>query len=109
VFAAHNLALNDVEGEVIQADWREAEVLADGGPWDLVLAADVLYLRHNVEALLRVLPRLVGRSGEALVADPSRAGGRDFLAAAKRIFSVESSAEPGRARVVVHTLRPRPL
>jgi predicted nicotinamide N-methyase len=109
VFAAHNLALNDLEGEVVQVDWRDADALADGGPWDLVLAADVLYLRHNVEALLRVLPRLIGRSGEALVADPSRAGGRDFLAAARRIFSVETSEDPLREGVVVHALRPRSL
>jgi predicted nicotinamide N-methyase len=59
VFAAHNLALNDLEGEVALADWREADELVERGPWDLVLAADVLYLRHNVEALLRVLPRLL--------------------------------------------------
>ena len=109
VFAAHNLALNDAEGEVAQVDWREAEALVDGAPWDLVLAADVLYLRQNVEALLRVLPRLIGRSGEALVADPSRSGGREFLASAKRIFSVETNEDPARERVMVHALRPRPL
>jgi predicted nicotinamide N-methyase len=109
VFAAHNLALNDLEGEVAQADWREAESLVEGAPWDLVLAADVLYLRHNVDALLRLLPRLVGRDGEALVADPSRAGGREFVAAAKRIFTLETRHHPALVQVAVHALRPRPL
>ena len=106
-FAAHNLALNDAEGEVAQVDWREAKELVEGAPWDLVLAADVLYLRHNVEALLRLLPRLIGDSGEAIVADPSRAGGRDFVAAAKRIFELGSSDAPGRPGVLLHRLQPR--
>src|SRR3954454_2634097 len=106
VFAAHNLALNDVEGEVELADWREARDLVDAAPWDLVVASDVLYLRANVEALLRLLPRLIGRQGEAIVADPNRAGGRDFAASARRIFSLET--EPGE-KVTVHRLRPRPL
>jgi predicted nicotinamide N-methyase len=106
VFAAHNLALNEVDGDVALVDWRDADALVDGGPWDLVVAADVLYLRHNVEALLRLLPRLIGRSGEALIVDPSRAGGRDFMAAARRMFTVETRADPQRERVNVHLLRP---
>ena len=72
-----------------------------------MLAADVLYVRHNVEALLSVLPQLTGRDGQALIADPSRAGGRDFLAAARGSFVLESRADPVRERVKVHTLRRR--
>lgn len=105
-FAAHNLALNELEGEAAVADWRSAEELVEGGPWDLVLAADVLYLRHNVEALLRALPRLLAPRGEAIVADPQRAGGRDFVASAKRIFRLESRRDRERPSVDVHTLRP---
>jgi predicted nicotinamide N-methyase len=104
VFAAHNFALNGVEGEVELADWREARDLVDAAPWDLVVAADVLYLRANVEALLRLLPRLIGREGEAIVADPNRAGGREFAASARRIFSLET--DPGE-NVTVHRLGPR--
>jgi predicted nicotinamide N-methyase len=107
VFAAHNLALNDLEGEVAQVDWRDADALVARGPWDVVLAADVLYLRHNVEALLRVLPRLVARDGEALIADPGRAGGRDFLAAARASFTLQSRPSPSSEGVTVHALRPR--
>lgn len=102
VFAAHNLALNDAIGEVELVDWREGEELVERGPWDLVVAADVLYLRHNVEALLRLLPRLIGRDGEAVVTDPNRAGGRDFAAAARRIFSLETT--PGD-KVSLHRMR----
>lgn len=107
VFAAHNLALNELDGDVALVEWRDPGALVDGAPWDLVLAADVLYLRENVAALLRLLPRLLGSSGEALVADPSRSGGRDFMAAARKIFAVESRADPERERVNVHSLRPR--
>ena len=43
-FAAHVLAINEVEGEVACVDWAEhGEQLVERGPWDLVLAADVLY------------------------------------------------------------------
>ena len=88
VFAAHNLALNELTGEVAVAAWAQAGgALADGGPWDLVLAADVLYLGANVEALLRLLPRL---APEAWIADPDRSGARDFLAAARKQFSLRS-------------------
>ena len=105
VFAAHNLALNDLEGEVSMVDWREAEELVRGGPWDLVLASDVLYLRHNVEALLRLLPRLIGDTGEALIADPNRAGGRDFAASAKRMFALERVNDPRHENVNLLRIR----
>jgi predicted nicotinamide N-methyase len=105
-FAAHNLAVNDAEGEVAMADWRSADELVRGGPWDLVLAADVLYLRHNVQELLRVLPKLIDDQGEAIVADPTRAGGRDFMAAARSMFRTATTpAGPEHPNVLVHTLR----
>jgi predicted nicotinamide N-methyase len=104
VFAAHNLALNDLTGDVAVASWADAApALADGGPWDLVLAADVLYLKANVESLLRLLPRLVTDGGEAWIADPNRAGGRDFLASARKGFALRSQRGPD---VSVHRLRP---
>ncbi len=47
-FAAHVLALNEVEGEVALADWAEhGDQLVARGPWDLVLAADVLYTQRQ--------------------------------------------------------------
>ena len=86
------------------ASWADAApALADGGPCDLVLAADVLYLKANVESLLRLLPRLVTDGGEAWIADPNRAGGRDFLASARKGFALRSQRGPD---VSVHRLRP---
>jgi predicted nicotinamide N-methyase len=107
VFTAHNLAINDVTGDVALADWRESEPLVERGPWDVVLAADVLYLRHNVDVLVRLLPRLLAADGVVLLADPSRTGGREFLAAARGIFTIDTRSDPQRERVNVHTLRRR--
>ena len=107
-FCAHNLALNDCEGEAALADFRASGPLLEGAPWDLVLAADVFYLRDNVEALLRLLPKLIGTTGEAIVADPSRSGGKDFLAAAKAFFFIETTSVPGGDNVNLHRLRRKP-
>jgi predicted nicotinamide N-methyase len=104
-FAAHSMALNEVEGDVAVADWaNDGDALAARGPWDLVLAADVLYLRANVEAALALLPRLVARDGEVLLADPRRAGTRDLLAAARATFTVRTRQE---GEVALHRLRRR--
>ena len=48
--------------------------LAGRAPWELVLAADVLYELRNVDLLLGLLARLVGPGGqgEVLLADPGR-------------------------------------
>jgi predicted nicotinamide N-methyase len=102
VFAAHCLALNEVEGEVAQADWAtHGDELVRRGPWDLVLAADVLYTRANVDAAARLFPRL---NAPVLLADPNRAGARDFLAAARHSFALDT--ERGEA-VSLHRLTPR--
>jgi predicted nicotinamide N-methyase len=103
-FAAHGLALNDVVGDVAHADWVEhGDALAARGPFDLVLAADVLYTRANVETALRLLPRLVAPGGTIRLADPERAGARDFLAAARGTFSLATAHD---GDVALHTLRP---
>jgi predicted nicotinamide N-methyase len=87
-FAAHGMALNGVVADVAHASWTEhGDALAARGPFDLVLAADVLYTRANVEAALRLLPRLVAPGGVVRLADPGRAGARDFLAAARGAFT----------------------
>ena len=104
-FAAHSLALNELEGEVAQVDWAEqGDALAARGPWDLVLAADVLYLQGNVELALDLVPRLVAPGGEIRIADPRRAGTRDFLAAARARFAVSTRQD---GDVAIHRLRPR--
>jgi predicted nicotinamide N-methyase len=104
-FAAHVLAINEVEGEVACADWSEhGEQLVERGPFDLVLAADVLYTSANVELALRLFPRLVAPTGMVRLADPNRAGAQGFLSAARASFHL--STQRG-TDVSLHTLRPR--
>jgi predicted nicotinamide N-methyase len=104
-FAAHSLALNELEAEVAQVDWaQQGDALAARGPWDVVLAADVLYLKGNVDLALDLVPRLVAPGGEVRIADPRRAGTRDFLAAARARFSVSTRQD---GEVALHRLRPR--
>ena len=104
-FAAHSLALNEVTGEVAHADWLEhGDALVERGPWDVVLAADVFYTAANVQAALRLFPRLLQPGGELRIADPRRAGARDFLAAARHTFTLRS--EPS-GDVTLHTLTRR--
>jgi predicted nicotinamide N-methyase len=104
-FAAHSLALNEQEATVVRADIaNDADALANLGPFDLVLAADVLYTVANADAMLLILPRLLEPNGRVLLADPDRAGGRRFLAAARSLFHVQTR-DDGEARL--HTLTPR--
>jgi predicted nicotinamide N-methyase len=105
-YAAHALALNEVDAEVAHVDWAaHGEALTARGPWDLVLAADVLYTSANVEAALALLPRLLADRGEVRLADPGRAGARDFLAAARARFTVHTERSDD---VRLHRLRRRP-
>jgi predicted nicotinamide N-methyase len=91
-FAAHALALNEVEAEVAHVDWgAHGEALVARGPFDLVLAADVLYTKANVAAALTLWPRLLAPGGELWLADPRRAGARDALAATRGTFAVAAS------------------
>jgi predicted nicotinamide N-methyase len=102
-FAAHGMALNGVVADVAHADWAaHGDALAARAPFDLVLAADVLYTRANVEAALRLLPRLIAPGGVIRLADPGRAGARDFLAAARGTFRLATACD---GDVALHTLR----
>ncbi len=104
-FTAHALALNETVADVAIVDWSaHGEALVDLGPFDVVLAADVLYTRANVETALRLWPRLLDDDGVLRLADPQRAGTRDFLAAARGTFSVVSERQDDG--VALHVLRP---
>jgi predicted nicotinamide N-methyase len=105
VYAAHNLALNGLQGDVAVATWDDVEAL--GGPWDLVLGADVLYLQANAEQLTRMLPHVVAPGGQAWIADPGRAGCQDFLAAVRRRWKLTSTTDRVKRGVSVHRLERR--
>src|SRR3954452_17264258 len=98
VFAAHVLAINEVEGETAHVDWSmHGDALIERGPFDLVLAADVLYTRANVEAAAALFPKLVKPGRRLLIADPNRAGAQHFLQ------RFEHDTEPG-PDVSLHTV-----
>jgi predicted nicotinamide N-methyase len=73
-----NAARNGLRIETALVSWTEPGALVARGPWDWVLAADVLYENRNVEPLAALLPRLATR---ALVADPGRPAARTFFTA----------------------------
>ncbi len=53
-------------------DWHAPQTDGSKDPFELVLAADVLYERRNVSALVDLIPALLAPGGEALLADPHR-------------------------------------
>lgn len=102
--AQANARRNGVEVEGVVADWRAPGPLVARAPWDLVVAADVLYEQRNASPLLDLLGRL---GAEVLLADPGRAAAAGFLAAAGERFSITAAADPGHPSVTVHRLRAR--
>ncbi len=93
---ARNAAANEVRVETAAVDWAEPDELLRHGPFDLVLAADVLYERASVAALLALLPRL---GSETWLADPGRPATGVFLSEARRRWSVETRAVHDPVRV----------
>lgn len=74
---AANAARNGVALETAVVRWDEPERLLRGAPWDVVLAADVLYEQRNADQLQALLPQL---GGEILLAEPGRPFAQGFLA-----------------------------
>src|SRR4051794_11963218 len=84
---ARNARENGLSVATQRAEWGAAEHLVARGPFDLVLAADVLYERASVAPLLSLLPRL---GGEVWLADPGRPAARAFFERATTRWSVET-------------------
>jgi predicted nicotinamide N-methyase len=85
-----NAERNGLRLETLLVDWRAPGPLLERAPFDLALAADVLYERRYVELLLDLLPQL---AGVALLADPGRPFTRAFVEAAERDWDVRTIAE----------------
>jgi predicted nicotinamide N-methyase len=103
-----NARRNGVQVETAVVPWSAPEPIVERAPWRWVLASDVLYERRNVDLLLDLLPRLVERSGEVLIADPSRRPAERFLELAEERWEVRTSTSPRAARARIHHLRLRP-
>jgi predicted nicotinamide N-methyase len=95
---ACNASRNGLDVHTAQIDWASPAGLFARAPFDLVLAADVLYERASVAQLLVLLPRLAPR---VLLADPGRPAADAFLAEARRRWSVETQT---RGVVNIHAL-----
>jgi predicted nicotinamide N-methyase len=105
---ARNAARNGLAIETLRCSWTEPEPLLARAPWNLVLASDVLYEPRNGEALLPLLPRLVGARGEVWLADPGRTTAEPFLAAAADVFAIEPRPARELPQGAVYRLRLRP-
>ena len=92
-------AVNDVRIETATVDWTRADEVIRRAPFDLVLAADVLYERPSVAVLLSLLPRL---APEAWVADPGRPAAGAFVDEAGRRWPVETRV---RGVVRIHRMQ----
>jgi predicted nicotinamide N-methyase len=101
--AERNARENGVRIETAVIDWAAPEALVEAGPFDLVLASDVLYERASVALLLSLLPRLAPK---AWIADPGRPPSGAFLEEARRRWTVET--EP-RGIVNIHRLDLAPV
>lgn len=97
---ARNAGLNGVTVATEVRSWDGADAAADA-PFDLVLAADVLYDDEAVAPLLSLLPRLASR---VWLADPGRSPAETFLERAAERWSV-TTAE--RGVVAIHHLEAR--
>ena len=99
-----NAARNDAPLTEVTADWREPECFTVLGPFDLVLAADVLYEERNAEPILALLERL---GAPAAIADPGRRHASAFLDAARLSrWTVESVPDPRIPSGGIHLLQP---
>jgi predicted nicotinamide N-methyase len=97
--AERNARANRVRIETAAIDWDKPGELIRRGPFDLALAADVLYERASVAPLLSLLPRL---APEAWLADPGRPAAGAFLEHASRRWAVETRL---RGVVRIHRFR----
>jgi predicted nicotinamide N-methyase len=108
-FTAVNAERNGVAVRTVRCAFERPEPVLSGAPWDLVLAADVLYEPKTVPVLVDLLPRL-GRA--VWLADPGRPREPDFLravdAAGWRRQSRVVTPQDALPRVSIHRLHRLP-
>jgi predicted nicotinamide N-methyase len=99
-----NAERNGTVVATLAADWRRPPEFAARGPWDLVLAADVLYENRNVAPLVELLRHL---GTPAIVGDPGRPYLEPFRQAIASDFRVDDShPDADHPRLTLMTLTP---
>jgi len=106
-FAVYNARANlgaslGRELETLHLDWRTPP--DDLAPFDLVLAADVLYDKMNVAPLVDLVPKLLTHDGQLLLADPRRDYAGRFLEAMEQ-RGFEKSAESVTVEIMLYRLQ----
>lgn len=101
---ARNAARNAAALTALTWDWT-GDPAPLRPPFDLVVAADVLYERRQVDTVLAALPALVVPGGQVWVADPGRPAADEFVARARVDWTVDRLAHTGPPEVTVHRLR----
>lgn len=98
----------------LRLNWRSPELAATiaGGPFPVVLAADVVYERRDIEPLLHALDTLLAPDGLFWLADPKREPAEIFLELLrKRGWRIDTTrwhgpwADPADVGVTVRTHR----
>jgi predicted nicotinamide N-methyase len=105
-FATYNARRNHLCLDVETCTWADPTAATAGAPWDVVLAADVLYRHPGLDALLALLPRLVDDTGQIWIADQARPPAHDFLAACTRWATI-TTTDTANPEVTIHHLRTR--
>ena len=103
--ARFNAERNGATIAVERAAWGEPASLVERAPWDLVLAADVLYEKRNLDVLIPLFESL-GR--EVWLADPGRSPLEEFVERMEAGWELRATTDPVTPTVTVHRFRRRP-
>jgi predicted nicotinamide N-methyase len=103
-----NADVNEVRVDTALVDWREPDELVARAPFDLVLAADVLYDRASVAPLLSLLPASRRRHGSPIPVDrrPAPYSRRRPAGGASTRASAAWSASTGYGSAVGRLIEP---
>jgi len=103
---ASNAVANGLSVTAAVLDWGAGT--SGIGPFDLVIAADVLYEERNALPLLALLAETIAPGGEALIADPGRRHAAAFLDDARATgWWIEQVVVDGLHAGGIARLRPR--
>lgn len=101
---AVNAERNGLAVDTLVSDWRAPEDLLARGPFDLVIAADVLYERRNVSPLTELLRTL---DTAVWLADPGRPPAAELVGNLELAgWNASTLAATDRPRVTVHRVEP---